>query len=250
MEQWKYFRLVTGASRLPSDGVVHALRLHYGAIAADFRQAAFDEFKESLPPKLRPGALKVFANSEAQTPLELDTNMNEYGVKLNDPLIVQVPKVWYQLTDATTAASLTVASAPLTEDDTVDVLLNTVKERFNDSHLAGVDISDLVVFDDNNMEYLVDESQIGPRGKTKKTALIVRVPQRVITSAVPVGETTSIKVIREKKNESALQELERYREQGKLIRDNCKDYCNRILDKIDEYYKNDENDESLPFICV
>ncbi|KAE9136526.1 hypothetical protein PF010_g1630, partial [Phytophthora fragariae] len=221
MEQWKYFRLVTGASRLPSDGVVHALRLHYGAIAADFRQAAFDEFKESLPPKLRPGALKVFANSEAQTPLELDTNMNDC------------------FTDA-----------PLTEDDTVDVLLNTVKERFNDSHLAGVDISDLVVFDDNNMEYLVDESQIGPRGKTKKTALIVRVPQRVITSAVPVGETTSIKVIRENKNESALQELERYREQGKLIRDNCKDYCNRILDKIDEYYKNDENDESLPFICV
>ncbi|KAE9012067.1 hypothetical protein PR001_g11188 [Phytophthora rubi] len=73
------------------------------------------------------------------------------------------------------------------------------------------------------MEYLVDESQIGPRGKTEKTALIVIVPQREVTSAVPVGETTSIKVIREKKNESALRELKRYREQGKLIRDNCKD---------------------------
>ncbi|KAE9106351.1 hypothetical protein PF007_g13428 [Phytophthora fragariae] len=81
--QWKYFRLVTGASRLPFDGVVHALRLHYGAIAADFRQAAFDEFKARRSFVLVPSKSSRTAK---QTPLELDTNVNEYGVKLNDPL--------------------------------------------------------------------------------------------------------------------------------------------------------------------
>ncbi|KAG6604636.1 uncharacterized protein IUM83_13994 [Phytophthora cinnamomi] len=159
MERRKHFRLVRGA--VPSSlGVTDTLKLRDEADVNDFREALHCKGKElHLPPSLRASALKVFPNSD-QTSLNGADSLDGYGTEENDPLIVQVPKIWFQLKDAETReafADTRPASVPLTEGDTVEVLLDALNERYNDSHLAGIDVSDLVIYDCDHPEKPLDE---------------------------------------------------------------------------------------------
>ncbi|EGZ24176.1 hypothetical protein PHYSODRAFT_325315 [Phytophthora sojae] len=168
-----YFRLVRGASSPATEGNVESLRLG-----------------------------NVFVNSGAQTPIDRKPTFDDYGESYEDPLIVRVPEVWYQLEDASTRAAFAGTlprPAPLPEGDTVEDLLNVVYDANRDV-LAGFVPSQLVA----------------------ETPLIVMVPQREVYGAPPAREFRNIVEIGD---ESDLEELRRYHEQGRLIRDNCKDFC-------------------------
>ncbi|EGZ24228.1 hypothetical protein PHYSODRAFT_296375 [Phytophthora sojae] len=240
MERKKYFRLVLGSSSPASQGVVRALKLPDGVDVDDFCLVLHGKRESlNLPPSLEPSALKVFANGKAPTPLELDKSLENYGVNTADPLIVRVPRIWFQLKGADRRDLSCPASVPLTEEDAVEVLLDAVQKFYKDNHLAGIAASDLVVYaGDDFTELLARGGQIGSRGNSEQTPLIVMMaPMRL---PIDIGE---------EQNESKRQELQRYQKQGELIHNNCKDYCGQILDKIDYYYEHDDGD-TLPFICV
>ncbi|CAK4253266.1 unnamed protein product [Aphanomyces euteiches] len=54
--------------------------------------------------------------------------------------------------------------------------------------------------------------------------------------------------VQERELGTSLIELKDYQRRGKLIQDNCKEYCDAILSKIEEFYQ--LSDRSLPFISV
>ncbi|KAE9061486.1 hypothetical protein PF010_g29799, partial [Phytophthora fragariae] len=104
-----------------------------------------------------------------------------YGEDEEDPLVVQVPKIWFQLMDAHTHEPFegtAPASVPLTENATVENLKNAVKVIYRDSHLAAVAAPDLAVYDIETREPLNVTSPIGSRGRSVETAVIVVVPKR------------------------------------------------------------------------
>ncbi|KAE9301862.1 hypothetical protein PR003_g22420, partial [Phytophthora rubi] len=154
------------------------------AIIGAFRQEVFTRLQSSLPPGLRESDLKVFKNKTAEKCLSLSTNLAGYGEDERDPLVVQVPKIWFRLMDAGTRSPFGdthETSVPLTEEATVDALLDAVYYA-NQAILTHAVPSQLVAYEsqtsfDANQPW-DDESPIGPRGKTKQTAVIVVVPKR------------------------------------------------------------------------
>ncbi|KAE9334939.1 hypothetical protein PR003_g13271, partial [Phytophthora rubi] len=97
-----FFLLVDGAARPPPEGEVSYLEMPEAANIGAFRQAVFTRFQSSLPPGLRESDLKVFKNKTAEKRLNLRTKLAGYGEDEEDPLVVQVPKIWFQLMDAHT----------------------------------------------------------------------------------------------------------------------------------------------------
>ncbi|KAE9094464.1 hypothetical protein PF005_g17696, partial [Phytophthora fragariae] len=122
-----FFLLVDGAARPPPEGEVSYLEMPEAANIGAFRQAVFTRFQSSLPPGLRESDLKVFKNKTAEKRLNLRTKLAGYGEDEEDPLVVQVPKIWFQLMDAHTHEPFegtAPASVPLTENATVENLKN------------------------------------------------------------------------------------------------------------------------------
>ncbi|EGZ09868.1 hypothetical protein PHYSODRAFT_338583 [Phytophthora sojae] len=173
MERKRYFRLVDGARRPQpelGDVPVRYVRVRDGTDAGDFCETVLARCTDSLPPGLIDEAvLKVFVNSEAAGPLNADDALSAYGLNREDPLVVEVPKVWFHLTDAGTQppfARTSAASVPLTANHTIESLRNAVMKMYSSSRLARVAVSDL-------------QMPIGSLGRTLATALIIEVPQNV-----------------------------------------------------------------------
>ncbi|KAE9040099.1 hypothetical protein PR003_g5098 [Phytophthora rubi] len=175
-----FFLLVDGAA---CKGGVGYLELPDTANIGAFRQAVFTRLQSSLPPGLRESDIKVFKNKTAEKPLHLSTKLAGYGASKSDPLIVQVPKVWFQLVDAGTRAPFAdtcAASVPVTEMATVDALLGAVYRACRDI-LTHYVPSQLVAYESQTSfdanQFWDQESPIGSRGRTKQTAVVVTVPK-------------------------------------------------------------------------
>ncbi|KAE9054569.1 hypothetical protein PF010_g32479, partial [Phytophthora fragariae] len=118
--KWKmglitFYLLVDRAAR--PQGEVSYLQMPDTAIIGAFRQEVFTRLQSSLPPGLRESDLKVFKNKTAEKCLSLSTKLAGYGEDEEDPLVVQVPKIWFQLMDAHTHEPFegtAPASVPLT----------------------------------------------------------------------------------------------------------------------------------------
>jgi hypothetical protein len=74
------------------------------------------------------------------------------------------------------------------KDEDVDALRDAVKDKFADSHLAGIAPSDLTVFANQTAydakQALEEDSPIGSCGGSKRDALIVAVPHRVESAPI------------------------------------------------------------------
>lgn len=152
-------------------------------------------------------------------------------------------KVWFQLVDGETRDAFAGTSANAVklsaDEDTVQDLQHAVKVIYNDSHLKGVALSDLRVYADkaayDAKQKEEEDALIGTRGESKNNPLIVEAgPLEIITVK---EETDDIR-----------QELMYNQQRGRLIQDQCHNYCVQILDKVDELFA--EERHTLPFICV
>lgn len=151
----------------------------------------------------------------------------------------------------------------------IDDLREAIREKYRHEKpdvLEGIVANQLsiyanrAVYEDKNGQPLEEDSPIGALSASKKDALIVIVPTQDVVPrtvaavaesiAIPAAEPTDICVtIQEVRDaEEDLQELTYYQRRGRLIRDKCQDFCAQILDKVDEFYH--ENELPIPFICV
>ncbi|EGZ12381.1 hypothetical protein PHYSODRAFT_304034 [Phytophthora sojae] len=100
----KYYRLVEGARRSRCQSEVKQIIVSGGAATRGFRQSVYEECKRSLPPSVRPSDLQVFANGEDEKPLGVIFSLDGYGDDEDNPLVVEVPMVWYRLMKASSRA--------------------------------------------------------------------------------------------------------------------------------------------------
>lgn len=77
-----------------------------------------DECESILPRDIHALDLKVFANKEAQEPLKSDGVLVSYGAYGN-PLIVEVPRVWFRLVESHAAYEGTLLTRSLSPKKTV-----------------------------------------------------------------------------------------------------------------------------------
>ncbi|KAG3092452.1 hypothetical protein PI124_g16929 [Phytophthora idaei] len=144
------------------------------------------------------GDLKVYKDWEAygprQKPLRADARIGEYAKNVASALIVEVPKIWFQLVNADTGDALTgAASVPLTDENSVEDLQNAVGKEYSANHLVGTVASDLKVYvsssvckDSGNAHRLLPSDKLPGLGKDANSALIVVVPVSVRTRELEV----------------------------------------------------------------
>ncbi|EGZ15745.1 hypothetical protein PHYSODRAFT_333955 [Phytophthora sojae] len=174
-------------------GLVASLR--YVDLAQDaplviFKNAACSATEALLPPGLDAPDLKVFANAKARQDQTLLEELNGFGQNYAEPLIVEVPEVWFKLTNARTGdlfPGTRPSSVPIPETATVERLLVALKKRFNDNYLDGIDVFNLQVYD-HEKSPLEENVQLGPFGLTRSTAIIVEVPVRTRLRESTEGE--------------------------------------------------------------
>ncbi|KAG2839859.1 hypothetical protein PC129_g2443 [Phytophthora cactorum] len=150
--------------------------------------------RELIPRRLNEiaaGDLKVYKDWEAygprQKPLRADARIGEYAKNVASALIVEVPKIWFQLVNADTGDALTgAASVPLTDENSVEDLQNAVGKEYSANHLVGTVASDLKVYvsssvckDSGNAHKLLPSDKLPGLGKDANSALIVAVPVAV-----------------------------------------------------------------------
>ncbi|EGZ09867.1 hypothetical protein PHYSODRAFT_305242 [Phytophthora sojae] len=169
MERKRYFRLVDGARRPQpelGDVPVRYVRVRDGTDAGDFCETVLARCTDSLPPGLIDEAvLKVFVNSEAAGPLNADDALSAYGLNREDPLVVEVPKVWFHLTDAGTQppfARTSAASVPLTANHTIEKR-SRVTSSFEDRTPWCVVVPSLPAFVLNEDGVAITSDSVGTR---------------------------------------------------------------------------------------
>ncbi|EGZ29156.1 hypothetical protein PHYSODRAFT_294437 [Phytophthora sojae] len=186
MEQRKYFRFTEGAERPDPPGTTDTVKHPDGADVVDFLDAVFatKNLSDSILRGLRPSTLKVYANEKAEVPLRRSDKLAASGKSEDDPIIVQLPRVWYELRDADAGASFanTVASSVrLTENDSVETLLKAVYGA-NGGTLAHTAPNQLVAYESLTCfaknQPLDMASAIGSCGRLENAPVVVIVPKR------------------------------------------------------------------------
>jgi hypothetical protein len=164
-------------------------------------------------------------------------------------------EVWFKLVDAEgDAVALSADCVDCDADVKVFRFRDAVKLKFADSHLAGMAPSDLTVFAhqeafDAKQPLPKASSPVTDLGKDEEHPLIVAVPTQRQVVAPPLSQQSVIDIaVKNNLPEGAQEELEYYKEQGKRIRMNCAEYCEKVLDQIDKFYA--EKKEPFPFMCV
>ncbi|EGZ28827.1 hypothetical protein PHYSODRAFT_294258 [Phytophthora sojae] len=182
MERTKYFRLVEGATRPRRHSLVRDLVVPAGAGVVAIRKAVC---KSSLPPEIHDWALKVFANDEVKSPLDEGASLDGYGETADDPLVVQVPRVWYRLMEVdgrTPFAGIIADRVPLTEENTMTDVRDAVFAAWQ-SLFTNLKPSQLTIYGNqaacDSSEPLDVNAQIESLGQTPQTALIIVVPASV-----------------------------------------------------------------------
>ncbi|KAG3156012.1 hypothetical protein PC128_g21972 [Phytophthora cactorum] len=194
-----WFQVADGATGGTFSRAVSVSVTEYSTVER-LRDAAKEKYFNSYLTGIDAANLKVYASSAVRESSERGQNLapsdklGDSGSSADNPLIIQVPKVWLQLVSSSThAASTGVVSVPLTEDSTVERLRNAVKEKYCNSHLAGIATSGLMVYASRAVyEHSGGELSLGSLdmltglGKDDSTAITVVVPSRLaVLTTVP-----------------------------------------------------------------
>ncbi|EGZ14841.1 hypothetical protein PHYSODRAFT_301647 [Phytophthora sojae] len=186
MGRRKFYQLVSGPEHTAIAGGVDWLDIAHDAVrAADFCAAVFDRTRDPLSPSFRASALTVFTSTRRR--LQLLEPLCGFGDSKDDPLIVQVPKIWFQLVDGGTHAAFagtSVQSLPLAEESSVDMLWHAVFQKVFRALLNHVrEGKNLRVYDDveaykANRPVEEDEmsAALNQRGRAPDNLLCVVVP--------------------------------------------------------------------------
>ncbi|KAE9109910.1 hypothetical protein PF007_g12060 [Phytophthora fragariae] len=114
-----WFQLVDGGTRRPLEDAV-CLPLANLRVEK-LREAAKAKFSELFPKTVKASDLKVYESWEEYNkrtggiPLLTDSSIENFGKSRETALIVEVPKVWFQLVDGGTRRAVTVAASNLAE---------------------------------------------------------------------------------------------------------------------------------------
>ncbi|KAE9174468.1 hypothetical protein PF004_g26652 [Phytophthora fragariae] len=184
-----WFQLVDGGTRRPLEDAV-CLPLANLRVEK-LREAAKAKFSELFPKTVKASDLKVYESWEEYNkrtggiPLLTDSSIENFGKSRETALIVEVPKVWFQLVDGGTRRAVTGAtSIPFSESGRVSDLCAAAKAMHKDSILGGVAVSDLKVY--KSMQVYKDQveggllsadSIVNEHGKTSRSALILEGPK-------------------------------------------------------------------------
>lgn len=98
-----WFRSVNAGSRSPFTfkcAAVDSAAL-VGTVQ-DLLDAVMERYSGSLLAGVAACNLLVFADANARIALGVEDHLNRYGAKSSDPLIVEVPEIWFELIDADT----------------------------------------------------------------------------------------------------------------------------------------------------
>jgi hypothetical protein len=176
-------------------------------------------------------------------------------------------KVWFQLVDAATSGAFADTQTTSVSSDganDIDDIRTKIHAKYDHTkppgrgllaHLAPNQLkiyANQTAYIAKNAQPLDEDLAIGTLGASKKGALIVVVPTQHLAprtmspAAEPAEIFVTVKEVRDA--EEDWQELTYYQRLGRLVQDNCRDYCAQILDKVDEFY--DANECPIPFICV
>ncbi|KAF0693297.1 Aste57867_15724 [Aphanomyces stellatus] len=161
-------------------------------------------------------------------------------------------RVWFVLVDDKGQAYMGMAAhvVNIPSDSVIAEFKDAVKEKCDrqGDDLKGILSFKLHVYANldelhkENPVPLEEDSAIGTFGLSKKGALYVVVPSHDESSkAMDV-------TVKESDDKDHLKELTYYQQRGRLIQDNCKEVCDAILNKVEEFYA--LTDLPLPFICV
>ncbi|KAE8964347.1 hypothetical protein PR001_g29081, partial [Phytophthora rubi] len=184
-----WFQLVDGGTRRPLED---AVCLPFANLRVEkLREAAKAKFSELFPKTVKASDLKVYESWEEYNkrtggiPLLTDSSIENFGKSRETALIVEVPKVWFQLVDGGTRCAVTGAtSIPFSESGRVSDLCAAAKAMHKDSILGGVAVSDLKVY--KSMQVYKDQveggllsadSIVNEHGKTSRSALILEGPK-------------------------------------------------------------------------
>ncbi|KAE9067668.1 hypothetical protein PF010_g27372 [Phytophthora fragariae] len=155
---------------------------------ADFRRALKDSRSDSADlDGVEASLLKVYKDRKTYiSRIALATNdpIARFGKQMETALIVEVPKVWFQLVDGGTRRPLEDAVCLPLANLRVEKLREAAKAKFSELFPKTVKASDLKVYESWE-EYhkrtggipLLTDSSIENFGKSRETALIVEVPK-------------------------------------------------------------------------
>jgi hypothetical protein len=186
----KLFRVVyrNGRPVMPS---VLSGQVPESATTRRFINAAYDVVKvsSSLPRDLMACNLALYANKEAcdaraSLPVSNRTELQHLGEDEDDPLVVEVPQVWYELVAADSGATLDSHWVPLTGEYSVDDLRNAVVERSR-GMLPGCRSRHFMVYKDGDQEPLKGSEMLAGLGVTKSSSLTVKWRQLTPTTWMP-----------------------------------------------------------------
>ncbi|KAE9210622.1 hypothetical protein PF005_g11337 [Phytophthora fragariae] len=156
---------------------------------ADFRRALKDSRSDSADlDGVEASLLKVYKDRKTYiSRIALATNdpIARFGKQMETALIVEVPKVWFQLVDGGTRRPLEDAVCLPLANLRVEKLREAAKAKFSELFPKTVKASDLKVYESWE-EYnkrtggipLLTDSSIENFGKSRETALIVEVPKK------------------------------------------------------------------------
>ncbi|KAG2764960.1 hypothetical protein PC129_g6044 [Phytophthora cactorum] len=188
-----WFQLVKRSGE-PLDLVVDKVVLSERADVSAFRESLKD-LKVYNSSNLLKGEhvrdLKVFKDWKTYedtqlAPLEPWALLVGCGMHGDNPLIVEVPKIWLKLVDANTGAALAeFGSVSISDERDVQSLKIVIKEIPSDNYLVGIGPRNLKVcmnreaYEDPQQAPLKPSVALVGCGVTEELALIVVVPQRV-----------------------------------------------------------------------
>jgi hypothetical protein len=169
---------------------VHVRSMQNQAPVAQLLVEAINTVKK-LPVDLDAGDLQAYtskASFEKQTPMDIGTKMLSLGASgdSKNPIILEVPQVWFQLVDADTGAAfagIDVDWAPLTEERSVRDLANAVFNKASRALPENVMSTQFRIYANSadrgpsNRHSLELSRQLTGLGANESNPLIVEVPQ-------------------------------------------------------------------------
>ncbi|KAF0687601.1 Aste57867_20667 [Aphanomyces stellatus] len=100
------------------------------------------------------------------------------------------------------------------------------------------------------LKFFGGKSKMGTRSLVSECLKDVNAPWKIhVLVDRPDEDSSKVRHVTVKESDviEHLKELTYYQQRGRLIHDNCKDYCDSILNKVEEFYS---MTNPLPFICV
>ncbi|KAE8977583.1 hypothetical protein PR001_g25088, partial [Phytophthora rubi] len=146
-----WFQLVDGGTRRPLEDAV-CLPLANLRVEK-LREAAKAKFSELFPKTVKASDLKVYESWEEYNkrtggiPLLTDSSIENFGKSRETALIVEVPKVWFQLVDGGTRRPLEDAVCLPLANLRVEKLREAAKAKFSELFPKTVKASDLKVYE-------------------------------------------------------------------------------------------------------